>query len=319
MNFTRIQFMKQPNMRVALTASAPLLLAGIYFFGWRVLALLLVNVIAAVVTEYMFKRKSGKKVSEAVLVSAMLYTLILPAGTPFWVGAVGIIFGIVFAKEAFGGFGRNVFNPAMVARAFVYVSFPGPLTATWTQASQSFPGGFARWLNAGVDTVATATPLLTFRSSGEIADMMRLLFGNITGSLGETSAILILLAMVYLFYKKAIQKEGIIGMLVGFSAATLAFQAMGFDRVVPLQMGLLSGGFLFAMVFMMTDPVTQPRTKQGRYIIGALVGLVTLVIRSFALFPGGAMFAILVGNSFTPIVDEIVGGLQKRKKGAAQS
>lgn len=307
--------MKQPNMRVALTATAPLFLAGIYFFGWRVLALLLVNLVFGTLTEYMFKRKKGQKVSEAVWVSAALYTLILPPATPYWMSAVGIVFGIVFAKEAFGGFGRNVFNPALVSRAFIYVSFPAAMTGSWTQASSAFPGGLVKYLNPAIDTVATATPLLTYQSSMATTDSLRLLLGNVTGSIGETSKVLILVALIYMFYKKVIQKEVIIGMVLGFSATTLLLRALGLLSVVPLAMGLISGGFLFAMTFMITDPITQPRTKEGKYFIGALVGLVTVVIRSFALFPGGVMFAILIGNSFTPIVDEAVNGLKRMRKG----
>lgn len=314
MDLLKISMMKQPNMRVALKAMIPLFIAGIYLFGWRVLALLLVNLVFGTLTEYMFKRKKGQKVSEAVFVSAALYTLILPPATPFWVSAVGIIFGIVFAKEAFGGFGRNVFNPALVSRAFVYVSFPAALTGSWTEVAKGFPGGFVKYLHPAIDTVATATPLHTYQSSMQLSDNLRLFLGNVPGSIGETSKVLIILALIYMLYKKVIQKEGMIGMFLGFSIATFLFRQFGVESVVPLPMGLISGGFLFAMTFMMTDPITQPRTKEGKYFIGALVGAITLIIRSFALFPGGVMFAILIGNSFTPIVDEAVNGLKRRKK-----
>ena len=130
----------------------------------------------------------------------ILYTMTLPS--PHWIAAIGIIFGIFFGKEVFGGFGKNVFNPALVARAFVYVCFPAPLTIEWSKSAVGFPGGFAAYITEGIDAVSQATPMLIFRDTGNLTSMMDLVLGNVTGSLGETSAILIILAGIYLIYKK---------------------------------------------------------------------------------------------------------------------
>ncbi len=301
-------------MRKVLLSLTPIALAAVYFFGLRVIILLAVNTCAAVFVEWLFKRKPGKPVSEAVFVTATLYTLILPPRTPFWIGAIGIMFGILFGKEVFGGFGRNIFNPALVARAFVYVSFPKFLTGQWTVASSLFPGGFIHYLNPGIDTLSTSTPMLVFRASGDLASSRDLFFGNVSGSIGETSAILIILAGIYLLYTKTAFWENMLGMLFGFAASTVFFQALGAASVPNLQFGILSGGFLFAMVFMITDPITSAKTREGKLIYGFLVGLITVVIRGFALFAGGVMFAILIANMFVPIIDVAVKAIKKSKK-----
>lgn len=309
-----IKFMKQKNMRQVLLATAPLVIAGIYFFGWRSLVLLIVNCIAAVFTEYLFKRKDNKPVTEAAFVSAVLYTLILPPGMNFIFSAVGMAFGIVFGKEAFGGFGRNVFNPAMVARAFVYISFAEMMTGEWNAPSTGFPGGFAKWLSAPMDVVAQATPMLRYQNGGALEPLYNLLIGTVAGSIGEVSKVLIIIGMIYLLVKKASAYQNVLGMFLGFSITTLAFNVLGVESTQPYVQNLLTGGLLFAMAFMITDPITSARTNAGKYLTSGLAGVMTVVIRSFAIFPGGVMFAILIANMFGPIIDEGVKALQNRKK-----
>lgn len=309
-----IKFMKQAMMRKVLMSLIPIIVASVYFFGYRVVLLLLINSIAAIATEWVFKRKLNKPVSEAIFVSAFLYTLILPVRTPFWIGAIGIIFGILFGKEVFGGFGRNVFNPALVGRAFVYVSFPKFLTGQWTAASEGLPGGFVKYLNPGIDSVSTATPMLIFRDSGVMTPYSNLLWGNVSGSIGETSAVLIILAGIYLLYTKTAFWENMLGLIVGFTATTLLFNIMGVESVPNLLFGLLSGGLLFGTVFMITDPISSAKTREGKLIYGFIAGMITVVIRGFALFAGGIMFAILIGNMFAPIIDESVKAIKKSRK-----
>ena len=310
-----IKFMKQVMMRRVIYALIPIILASVYYFGWRVIPLIISTSFFAVMAEWMFKRSTGKPVSEAAFVTSILFVLTLPPKTPYWVAAVGIVFGIVFGKEVFGGFGRNVFNPALVGRAFVYVSFPKFLTIEWSAPIRdSVLGGFTRYIGPTIDTVSTATPMLTFRSSGEMMDYGQLLFGNVAGSLGETSAVLIILAGAYLLYTKTAHKESTFGVLIGFILMTLTFNALGIIQVPNPIFGLLSGGVLFAAVFMATDPISAPKTKEARWAYGLLIGIVTVIIRGFALFAGGVMFAILIGNSFAPLLDEIVKALKARKK-----
>ena len=310
-----IKFMKQDLMRRVVYALVPIILASVYYFGWRVIVLMLTTSFFAVMAEWAFKRKSGKPVSEAVFVTSILFVLTLPPRTPFWVAAVGVIFGIVFGKEVFGGFGRNVFNPALVGRAFVYVSFPKFLTIEWTAPiKDSVFGGFAHYIGPTIDAVSNATPLMTYRSTGEMMDYGNLLLGNISGSLGKISAILIILAGIYLIYTKTAHKESTFGVLLGFIAMTLAFNALGVKQVPNPIFGLLSGGILFSAVFMATDPISAPKTKEARWVYGLMIGALTVIIRGFALFAGGVMFAILISNSFGPLLDEIVKALKARKK-----
>lgn len=307
-------FMNQKMMRTVITSLIPIIIASIYFFGWRTLILLLVVTIFGVGTEYIFEKRNNKKVSEAVFVTCILYTMILPPATPYWIAVVGIIFGVMFAKEVFGGFGRNVFNPALVARAFVYVSFPAALTIQWSEASQSFPGGFATYVTKGVEAVSEATPMLMFRNAGNMVDYKNLLLGNISGSIGETSAILIILAGIYLIYKKVASWEIMAGTLLGFIGLSSIIYFTGNARVANPLFALLSGGFLFGTVFMATDPISAAKTKEGKWIYGIMIGVITTIIRSFSLFTGGMMFAILISNTFVPILDEAVKGIKKRRK-----
>lgn len=311
-------FVTQKMMRTVIVSLIPIILSSIYFFGWRSFVLLLWVTIFGVGTEWIFEKKYGKKISEAVFVSCILYVLTLPASTPFWIAAVGIVFGIAFGKEVFGGFARNIFNPALVARAFVYVSFPEPLTIQWSKAAAGFPGGFATYITDTVDVVSKATPMLIFRETGETVSSIKLLLGNVSGSLGETSAILIILAAIYLIYKKVASWQTMAGVLVGFTGLSGILYLMGNSQIPNPIFGILSGGFLFGTVFMATDPISSPKTKEGRWIFSILIGIVTVIIRGYALFAGGMMFAILIGNTFAPVIDEGVRYVKKLKKEAKE-
>lgn len=309
-------FSKQKMMRTVVISLLPLLISATYFFGWRVLLLLAVVTFFGVATEYFFEKKYKKKVSEAIIVTCILYTMTLPPTTPFWIAVVGIIFGVVFGKEVFGGFGKNVFNPALVARAFVYVSFPNQLTIHWVKAATGFPGGFGTYITEGIEMVSQATPLLLFRDNGGMVSSMNLIIGNVAGSIGETSAILILLAGAYLIYKKVASWHTMAGCFVGFVGLSTILYFLGFNEVANPFYGMIAGGFLFGTIFMATDPVSSPKTKEGRWIYGIIIGVVTVIIRGFALFAGGVMFAILIGNTFAPLIDEGVNSYKKRKKEA---
>lgn len=306
--------MKQNNMRSVILSLLPIVLASIYYFGLRSLLLLSVICIFAFITEYTFKVKTGKPVSEAIFVSALLYGLTLPPSTPFWVAALGIIFGIVFGKEVFGGFGRNVFNPALVARAFVYVSFPSFLTTQWSKPFEGFPGGLTKYTSSIYDSISTATPMLNYRSSGELESIKNLLIGNISGSLGETCGLLILLSAIYLIYRKVASYRSMLGVVLGFFSTSYIMIFLGFNEIPSPLWGLFSGGLIFATVFMVTDPISSAKTNKGKWIYGFLIGLVTVIIRGFALFAGGVMFAVLIGNTFAPIIDEGIKTLENMKK-----
>jgi len=294
---------KQPPMRRVLLALLPILVFSIYLFGWRSLSLLAVVVVFGYATEYFFERTRKAKPSDSFLVTCTLFALTLPPTIPYWTAAVGIIFGLAFGKQVFGGFGRNVFNPALVGRCFIYVSFPQAMTVSWVQPFSGFPGGFAKWLPEYVDTLSRATPMLS-ANGGEMGySCLQLFLGTVSGSLGETSTLLIILAAAFLIYKKTanwkIMASTVLSFIV-FDATLYYFKVPGVHEPV---FALLSGGFLFAAVFMATDPVSAPNDDLARIIYGSAIGVITVIIRTFSLFTEGVMFAILIMNSFVPLLD----------------
>lgn len=314
LSLKNIQFMKQMMMRKVVYALIPLVLAGVYFFGLRVLVLLAVVNVFGIATEWVFVRKTTKKVTEAVIVTNILFTLTLPPSTPYWIAIIGIIFGVLFGKMVFGGFGKNPFNPALVGRAFIYVNFPEFMTMNWTKPVEGVLGGFTTYLGESIDAITQSTPMLIYRASGEQLPLTDLLFGNIAGSIGETSAILIILAGIYLIYTKTAAKETIFSVLAGFLLMSGFFYFTGNEKVLDPLYGLLAGGILFGAVFMATDPISSPKTFEGRIVYGLIIGAVTVIIRGFALFAGGIMFAILIGNTFAPIIDEAVNAIKASRK-----
>ncbi|AOT68587.1 RnfABCDGE type electron transport complex subunit D [Geosporobacter ferrireducens] len=307
-------FMKQKLMRKVIISLFPICLASVYFFGLRALVLMIWVIALGTLTEWFFERRNKKPISEAAIVTCMLYTLTLPPTTPFWVAGIGIIFGIIFGKEVFGGFGKNIFNPALVARCFVYVNFPTPLTMYWSKPASGFPGGFGMWLTETVDVLSQATPMLIFRDSGQTASYLSLFLGNVSGSLGETSGLLILLAAIYLIYTKSASWQTMAAVLTGYLFMSISLFFMGSATVPNPLFGLLSGGFLFGTVFMSTDPISSPMTVEGKWIYGILIGIVTVIIRGYALFAGGIMFAILIGNTFAPLIDEGIKAYKNYRK-----
>lgn len=307
-------FIPQKMMRTVLIALLPIVLFGTYLYGLRVLALLLIVTAVGVGTEFLFQRHYKKKISEAVFVTCVLYTLTLPPAMSFWMAAIGIIFGLFFGKLVFGGFGTNPFNPALVARAFVYVNFPEPMTILWTHSATGFPGGLTQWLMPSIDAITEATPMILFNNTGGTLPLMDMIIGNIPGAIGETSSILILLAAAYLIWKKVASWEVMVGGVASFLALQVFFDYATEVPVVSPMYGLFMGGFLFAMVFMATDPISCCKTKEGKFIFGAIVGITTVLIRALSLFNGGAMFAVLIANTFGPIIDVAVKSVKAKAK-----
>lgn len=325
--------LKQKNMLRVLHALIPIAVSGVYFFGWRVVALLGVAIVCGYGTEwYMESRKKGK-VSYAVFVTATLYALSLPPTTPIWIAATGIIVAILFGKEVFGGFGKNVFNPAIVGRAFVYVTFPIEMTGRFVPAFSGFPGGFAHWsmtaakslpaslastgLNV-TDAFTAATPMWSRRDFGFTTGWTELFFGNISdvfssggaskilaaGSIGEVSAILILIGAIYLIVTKTAQWRLMLATILGAAGLNLLLRNVaGIDQVPPLHFTLLSGALLYSAVFMVTDPVSAPKVPLSQWIYGAFIGMMIVIFRYKAIFAGGVGFSILLGNMIAPSLD----------------
>ena len=308
-----MNFRKQKMMRTVLLSLTPIIVFSVYNYGLRVLFLLFAVTIAGTAVEYLWEKHYGNKSSEAIFVTCILYTMTLPPSIPYWIAILGILFGVIFGKMVFGGFGRNVFNPALVGRAFIYINFPNPMTIVWNDAAAgSFQGGFAQYLTATIDAVSEATPMILYNYTGKITNLSSLFLGNIPGAIGESFKILIILAAIYLIYTKTASWEIMLGCLIGFlSTGTLMY--FMYDGINPIY-GMMMGGFLFGTVFMATDPISAAKTKKGKWIFGIIIGLVTVLIRALSLFNGGMMFAILMGNTFAPIIDYFIKEAENKKK-----
>jgi len=245
-------------------------------------------------------------VTSAVFVTAFLFTLSLPPTVPYWIAVVGIVFGIAIGKMAFGGFGRNIFNPALTGRAFIYVSFGVFMTSSWVEPFSWFPGGFTGFLS---DATTKATPL-----AGGPVSYLSLLFGNTSGSLGETSALLLIIGGVYIIWKKAANYRIVLSGFIGMIVLQTALWASGVEGALDPLRATLSGSFILGIFFMATDPVSASQTNPGRWLYGALVGALIPVIRTFSIWSEGVMFAILLGNMFNPILDYYIKQRKARRK-----
>jgi len=312
-----VKIQKQQAMRNVLIALAPLHLAAIYFYGWRYLAVLAVVAFTGVLSEWLMARRYELKVTESVFVSCALFSLSLPPGIPLWMAALGIAFGIVFGKMVFGGFGRNVFNPAITARAFVYISFGVPMTSRFIlpqTALNYFPAGFGTWLTQA-DAISAATPIMTKTSS-----YLNLLLGNVSGSFGEASTVLILLGGAYILYKKSANWKIVTASIGSFLVLQTIFWVAGVSNAADPLYALVSGSFLFGAFFMITDPISASQTTDlGRWVYGMMFGLLTVVIRVFSNWPEGITFAILLANMFAPLLDHYCKQAKAKKKSKAKA
>ena len=293
-------------------ALMPVALASIYFFGWRSLILIVVTFLSGITAEAIFTFRQGKPVTSAVFVTCFIFSLSLPPTLPFWMAIMGILFGVIMGKMVFGGFGQNVFNPAMAGRCFLYINFPTPMTNTWMDPLWGSISGFAAW-SPPVDAITRATPLIALKA-GDSAPLQRLFFGNIAGSLGETSAILILLGGAYIIYRKAAPwRLALSCFLGGMVLSSILHWAGAPTMASPISL-LFAGSFLFGTVFVVTEPISGAKTKPGQWIYGFMVGGLTMVLRGFSNFSEGIMFAVLLMNAFVPILDQAVRQIQARRK-----
>lgn len=313
---------KQAPMTKVIIALLPLVIASIYFFGWRSLLILTVVNAAGFLSEYIFSLVYKKPVTEAVFVTSFLFALSLPPTIPLWIAVTGIIFGVVFGKMVFGGFGRNVFNPALTGRALIYISFGNEMTSMFTGSFRGLPGGFAYFVQP-LDSITKATPLFVMKEGGLSAFLHQgngtlsdLFFGFSPGAIGETSALLILIAGIYLMVRKTANFRIVLSGTVSFLILqTVLFLAKSDVYINPVYY-MLSGSFLFAIMFMATDPVSASQTTNaGRWIYGALIGILTVVIRNFSIWPEAMTFSILLANTFAPLLDHIIKNV-KTKNGA---
>jgi Na+-transporting NADH:ubiquinone oxidoreductase subunit B len=301
----------QKGMVVVLYALLPCLFFSVYLFGWRSLAIVAVTLLFGVATEALFTFREGKPVTSAVFVTSLILALSLPPTIPLWMCALGAVVAVGLGKMAFGGMGKNIFNPAMVGRCFLYVSFPLHMTNRWAEPFTGGTGGFGSWA-APLDGVTGASPLALLRGEGEIA-AADLLFGVTGGSLGETSALLIILGGAWLIYRKVAPWRIALSCLGGGMVVSLLFRVFG-DPGLPSSLEtLLAGSFLFGAAFVATEPVSAARTKEGQWVYGFAIGALTVLLRLFSNFPEGIMFSVLLMNAFAPLLDLGVRSLKKRQ------
>ena len=273
--------------------------------------------------EVLFAAVRNHEVNEGFFVTSILFALILPASIPLWQVALGITFGVVIGKEIFGGTGKNFLNPALTGRAFLFFAYPADMSgdAVWTVAD-AFSGA-----TSIVDAVSGATPLALAAGGGIAAlessgiTLMQAFIGTIPGSLGSTSALACLIGGAYLVYTGIASWRIMLGVFLGMVATTLLLNSIGSDTnpmfAMNWQWHFALGGFAFGMVFMATDPVTAAMTDTGRWIFGALIGLMTVLIRVVnPAFPEGIMLAILFANLFAPLIDHFVvhANIRRREK-----
>jgi len=336
---------KQPAMRRVLLALLPCIAGAVYFFGWRSLFIVFWSVVVGFIVELVFTRLRGEPVSEAVFVTTTLFALVMPPTIPLHILTIGVIFAVMFAKEVFGGFGRNIFNPALAGRCFVYICFPVALTATWAPAASGTWGAIGRWTTApNADTVTSATPMAHLKANNIVLDngegavmsipfdidknqvvtikrsalLKNLFLGRISGTMGVTSAFLILIGGIYLFVTKTASRTIILSVIIAYAVLNQLLYWAGVEPVPGALPAVLGGGFLFGAFFMATDPVSSPRTEPARVIYGIIIALCTTVIRNFSIFNGGLMFSILIGNMFAPILDYTVKTIKSGKAGEAE-
>jgi len=265
--------------------------AAVYFFGYYSIILIAICVAVAVLTEFIIKRLRRKRfiMDGSAVITGLLFALILPPRLPIWMAVVGAAFSIAIAKEAFGGLGYNIFNPALAGRAFLSVCFPREMT-TWV-----LPTYF------NTDAVTGPSPLgESFTYQVDKLDMYRdLLFGNTAGSMGETSALLIIAGGIILLAFRLIDWR-----IPLFYIGTVALGSFLAGQDVAYQ--LLAGGLMIGAFFMATDYATSPVTGNGRIIFAVGLGVLTVLFRNYGPMPEGVAFSILIMNAFTPLIDKYI-------------
>lgn len=292
----------QTIMRDVLIALAPALLGGIYFFGFRALAVTLVSVAACVFFEWAYCKitKAHCKIYDlSACVTGALLAFVCPVTIPYWTIILGALFAIVIVKMLFGGLGKNIVNPALAGRAFLF-SWP-VIMSTWVSVGyENAPG-----LLSTADIVTSATPLANMHQGMMPTDsIMDMFLGNVGGCLGETSALLLLIGFGYLLVRKVITPRIPVAYIGTVAVLTFLFP-LGNDRIAWMCAQVCGGGLMLGAIFMATDYVTSPVTKLGQIVYGVGCGVLTVMIRYFGGYNEGVSYAILVMNCCVVLLDRI--------------
>ncbi|HHY46552.1 MAG TPA: RnfABCDGE type electron transport complex subunit D [Firmicutes bacterium] len=280
-------------MRDVIIALLPPSFAGIYLFGFRALAVMIVGTLAAVITEAVIERATHRPVTigdYSAAVAGLLLALVLPPDIPLWIVAVGSIVAIGVGKQVFGGLGHNPFNPALIGRAVLLASWPVAMT-TWR-----WPVASAPWMGKGFDILTSATPLAALKLSGIKTPYGPLFWGTVAGSIGETSAIAVLIGAAYLLIRGHITWR-----IPGYYILTVAVLSLLFGQDPVFH--VLAGGLLFGAFFMATDYVSTPVTPKGQAIFGIGCGVLTVLIRLYGGYPEGVCYSILIMDATTALLD----------------
>lgn len=267
----------------------------------KVIPMILVSYIVGLGIEFAWAQWKGEEIQEGYLVTGIILPLVLPVSCPLWMLAIAVAFAVIFAKEIFGGTGMNIFNVALVARAFLFFSYPTVMSGetVWVARDTVFGLG-----NALPDTFTAATPLTAtahgIATNFTLADCA---LGFIPGSVGETSLIAIAIGAAILLITGVASWKTMVSVFAGGALTGAVLAALG-QTDVQWYSQLAMGGFAFGAVFMATDPVTSARTEKGKYVFGLLVGIMAVIIRvENPGYPEGMMLAILLGNMFAPLID----------------
>jgi Na+-transporting NADH:ubiquinone oxidoreductase subunit B/electron transport complex protein RnfD len=300
-------------MSMVIIALVPCLIAALYFFGWRLIPMIIVSYTVGGAVEVAFAIIRKEEINEGFLVTGMLFPLILPPALPLWMVGVGIAFGVLVGKELFGGTGRNIFNPAIVGRCFLALAYPAAMSGNWIKPGDEWTGRLFQYVSAAnIDAISTATPLVRAKQ-GILVDVWRLVAGSVEGCMGETSAVAIILGGVFLLLTRVASWRTVVSTLGSCVLLSAIFHQVQPDKFAPALWHLFAGGLLFGVFYMATDPVTSPLTNGGKWVYGITIGVVTVLIRNFTGYVEGVMFAILLGNIAAPIFDEIVFSLRLRR------
>ena len=312
-------------------ALLPATIFGIYIFGFPALNLLIVTIISCLIAEAISLRIAGKPISNHLMdgsafLTGLLLALSLPPWAPWWIGVFGGFFAIIIGKHIFGGLGQNVFNPAMLARVALLISFPLEMT-TWVDIKPLFTPGAPGFLESlkitffgieNIDAISSASLMGHVRTELTLDRGITASFasfdysfistslGMIGGSIGETSSVLILLGGLYILYKRIISWHIPLTLLATIFVLSTLFHFIDPERYAGPLYHLASGGVMLAAFFIATDLVTSPNTKVGQLIFASGIGVLIYIIRTWGGYPEGAGFAVLLMNAMTPLIDHYI-------------
>lgn len=292
----------------------PVVIAATLVFGINALLVIGASVAGAVLPEWYANRRAGGRNTlrdGSAVITGVLLGLTLPPGLPLWMAFLGGAVAIGLGKLLFGGIGYSIFNPALLGRAFLQAAFPVALT-TWAlpQAGHSLLSSYGAtftppFLKSSVDAVSEATPLAQAKFEGELSAGVDLFLGGIPGSLGETSALVLILCGLYLAWRRVINWRIPVGILATVGVFAALLHAADPVAYPPAWHHLFSGGLLLGAIYMATDPVTSPITQRGCWLFAVGIGILVVVIRTFGGLPEGVMYSILLMNAATPLIDRV--------------